>query len=420
MRQPRRASHKALFDEVYADPQRAAMATEHTLTVADETFLAEDLRSFSRSSSQTGEGKGAGAARAIAGKFTSPLSARHEGRRVRVMTYVEGVPFPSYVGWCLTRENDSEAGYSFGGSTSGYWQNGDDAVRFNAQTSYPSWPPSYAAWDMMRRLPYDRIAIPSVERPEFDRTGSDAFSPLAAIGEGLGAIEEMCGLTFRDNAVDWGMGYVRPTLAAPTPPVASWRLGEHLSSLKARRKNAARFRDVAIVRQLQSGEYVDLVKPRPEVRYAPGVAPPPVGTTYYELIPEDEVEDPAADFYFGAESRAFVLVQTLGMGTFDMEVSTVFFDPRVEDYDIIECVEEDHATGIYYRYRMLIESSDSDHGASAATYRGTGALVEMREPALLRVPARRRSAGVIRSAPRTDSHLYPGLLVYPGVEVYPS
>lgn len=372
------------------------MATEHTLTIADEPFLAEDLRSFSRSSSQTGEGKGAGAARAISGKLTEALAERHEGRRVRVDVFVEGVRYRDYFGWCLTHENDSESGYSFGGATSGYWQNGDDAVRFNVKTSYPNWPPSQAAWDMMRRLPYERIAIPPVTLPEFDRVGPDAFSPRAAIGEGLGAIEEVSGLKFRDNGADWGMGYVRPTLAAPVNPVATWRLGEHLFSLKAKRANASRFRDIAIVRQLPDGTYEDLVTPRPEVRYG-AASPPPVGTTKYELVPEDEVLNPTDDFYFGAQSRAFVLVQTLARGQYDMEVQTVFLDPRIEDFDIIECSYEDYVSRTFYRYRMLIESHDHDYITNTATYRGTGALVEVREPRALRVrsSARARSAGVV-------------------------
>jgi hypothetical protein len=415
MRQPHLLSHKRLMDEVYADPVRAALATEHTLTIADEPFTAEGLRSFSSND---------GAARAIEGSLTAAVRDRHIGRRVRVDVFVEGVRYKAYWGWCLTNEDiteeDDSLVHTFGGATSGYWQNGDDAVRFNTPTSYPGWPPSRVGWDLMRRLPYERIAIPPVNKPEFNRVGADKFSPLAAIGEGLGAIEEQSSLRFRDNGADWGMGYVRPTLASPVDPVANWRYGEHLVSLTATRRNTARYFDVAIVRQLSDGSYEDLVTPRPQIRYKPGIAPPPVGTTYYEVMPDEDAVAPDSEYYYGAQSRAFVLTQSLGAGEYDMEVTTIFLDPRIEDYDIINATYEDWDTGALYRYRMLILSHDQDYTGSTATYRGIGALVDVIEPATLRAPARARSAGIVRATPSADTTLYAGSGVYPGGGLYPS
>ncbi len=386
MRQPHRPEHRRLFDEVFADPVRAASATRYTLSLAGEPHEASALRDFSSSD---------GAARAVEGTVTAPIDERAEGHRVRVDVFVEDVRYLSYWGHLLTWSNAGAGGgeHAFGGATSGYWQNGDDCVRFNATTEYPGWPPGRAALDMLRRLPYERISVAPVEYPRLRRTGENAFLATAAIGEGLGAIEESTGMRFRDNGLDWGVGHVRPTLAAPSRAAATWELGVHLSSLELTRRNAGRYRDVAVVRSMADGSYEDMVKPRPSVRYRRGVKPPPPGTTYYEEV-TDEAEE--SQTYWSAQSRAFTLVQLLGNGEYDAAATTVFLDPRIEDFDVLEVRERDHDTGVLRRYRMLVESHDRDYVAGTATYRGTAALIEERaRPERADAPAARRSSGIV-------------------------
>lgn len=385
MRQPYRRAERDLMDQVFADPERAAMATVHQLTIAGEPVIATGLRTSSRSD---------GASRVVEGSPTEALRRRHIGKRIKIDTFIEGVVrYRSYWGWCLTAENDTEGTRSFGGATSGYWQEGDDAVRFNAVTSYPNFPPSYAAWDMLRRLPYERIAIAPVTTPAFNKVGPEAIKPQQALGEGLQEIEATSGLKIRDTSQDWAVGHHRPSLASAGGPVATWTLGTHLSSLRATRVSAGRFYDVAIVRQMPDGSYLELVTPRPLVRYHPDEQPPPVNTTFYEEMTGDPNDVEQA---WGAQSRAFVLVQALGKGAFDMEVQTTFLDPRIEDFDVIDAVYNDWATGRYERYRMLIESHDEDEEANSGIYRGPGALVEEREPVPQRIMPLRIGAGILR------------------------
>jgi hypothetical protein len=296
----------------------------------------------------------------------------------------------------ILNENEDGSG-SFGASTPGYYQGGDDAIKFGANKEYNT-TPQKAMRDMLKRLPYKHIEVAPIKNPKFKRVKEDAFPLVAAVGEGIEAVEEVAGMVQKDSFVGGAYAIPIPKLGGISShrrdpsDVDMWQVGEHVYGFSAVLKNSARFYDVGIVAQdEETGVLRELVKPRPKVRYFPGVSPPPRHCTYYEEISDDatlrtknqravrqRAQSLAAAFSFGGEHTC----------TF----TTPFIDPRIEDFDVKEIRHHNYETGLTTHWRVLIEGQVRDYVNNTVQFTGTGLILRRRGKAQKKpkVPARAR------------------------------
>ncbi len=363
MRQPDNRQDRDLFDEVFSDRDRAAEAVTYSLVVDGRPVPTTALRVFT----ETGN-----PAVGLDGTTPSPLDPRVERKEARVTLRVEGREWLDYRGRVISVGDEGTG--TVGASTSGYWQGGEDAVRFGAFAGTPySHTPSAALSDMLRRLPYRRIRVPDVRAPLFVRQGPDAYPPTAAVGEGIAEVEEEARLVQRDSFLDSARVFPRPSLGGmASGSQGRWRVGREVSSFSATLKNSARWREVDVISPLPDGTYVSLLRDPVPVRYPPGVAPPPVGTTRYEEMPDPSTGN-AKDLGL---SVAFLLYP----GEHDVSMTTPFIDPRIEDFDVREVERLDPETGITTLWRVLIESQERDYAGGTASYRGVGAMLSGNTP----------------------------------------
>lgn len=381
MRQPDNARDKRLFDAVFSDPRRAKNAVTHSLTIAGRPVRTSSLRAFTQKDAP---------AVALEGATPERITRLDERRRVRVDLLVEGRPWREYEGRLIKFSDSDESGAgtaggsgAFGASTSGYWQGGEDAVRFNERKAYTGRPDA-ALMDMLARLPYRGIKVPEIPGPDFVKTGENRYPPTSAVGEGIDHVEAEARVVQRDTFLDRAGVYPRPSLGVALGAGASlarkWRVGREVSAFAAVPRNSARFRDVGVVRLLASGAYESLLgydeKGRPrtiEVRYPPGVEPPPRGTTYYETISAESGERTQ-----NGRTLGLSIAGALYPGEFDVTIETPYVDPRIEDFDRLEVERTDPRTGETRVYRCLIEAQERLYDVPKAVYACTGAIVGRR------------------------------------------
>lgn len=375
MRQPDNQRDRELFDEIFSDRDRAAEAITYTLRVDGQPVGTTALRTFTE-----GENPAVG----LDGATPSPLPPAAERKEARVVLRVEGREWLDYQGRVLTIGEDDAGSGNVGGSTAGYWQGGDDAIRFGA---FPSTPyadtPGAALSDMLRRFPYHGVRVPKISVPLFVRQGADAYPPIAAVGEGIEAVCSEARVAQRDSFLDVAGVFPKPSLGGivsgqgPRSGSATrWRVGREVAAFSASLKNSARYRDVDVVRLLADGTYLRLLKDPVPVRYPPGVGPPPSGTTLYEELSDDTEEDTANAKFLGL-SVAGVLSRG---GEHAVTITTPFIDPRIEDYDVREVENVNRQTSVTTLWRVLIESQERDYAGGSATYSGTGVILSRTEP----------------------------------------
>ena len=384
----------ALMDEIYSDPARAAKAMTYRVYVDGEPVRVTSARAFSAADAP---------AVGLDCSLPWPLDPTSERKEAKVELFIEGIRWTDYTG-TVVKLTEDESG-SFGASTAGYYQGGEDSVKFGEEKSYSA-EPSAALLDMLRRLPYRRVMVPHIPLPLFVREGPDVYPLMAPVGEGIDAVEGVAGVVQKDTFLDEARVFPAPSIGGITSseePVR-WTVGREITEFSADLKNNARFRDVGMVRQLPTGKYEELVTPRPEVRYAPGIEPPPINTTFYEELPEDSAT-------LDARSRAASVAGALSFGgEHQVSFTTPFIDPRIEDYDMRDILRHNYATNVSTLYRVLIESQDRDYALSQASYSGTGVILERKKVSPIPSVTRR---SIENSTPFPSESLMPSESLFP-------
>ena len=412
MRYPDNTRDAELFDEIYSDRKRAAKAMRYTVYVDDEPVRVLSARAFSASDAP---------AVALDATLPWPLHYTKERKSVRVELSIEGRPWIDYEGILQTLGEDEGGGGSFGASTAGYYQGGEDSIKFNKETSY-AMAPNRAIHDMLSRFPYNRIKNnSSITQPDFIRTGPDAYPLMAPVGEAIANVEEEAGVIQKDSFLNEANVFASPSIGGIVAgdDSVTWRVGEEIESFSADLANSARFFDVGVTRQeAATGDYISLVTPRPRVRYPAGVEPPPENTTWWEEISEE------TDATVDARSLAFSISAALSFGgEYTVSFTTPFIDPRIEDYDVRNVIRHNYETNMTTFYKVLIESQARDYTAGKATYTGMGVILERVEGAVESRPAIPSYASIGTTRPvdigSFSPESYPGEDVYPGSDFYP-
>lgn len=367
MRAPDDPGDAAQMVDIYDDPGRAADAVSAALYLDGDRFRVTALTAASVAD-----------APAVALEATLPTmpSLKLIRREAKVRLRIEGIVWEDYVGTVMKLGQNDDGSCALTASTPGYWQGGDDGIKFNATTAY-SHRPHNAMEDMLKRFPYKRLIIPAISGPLYVRQGPLAWPPVALVGEAIDDLELKAGVVQRDNWLSEAYTRTVPSLGTiVTGSPIHWRKGEHVSAFEHELKEGGQFYDVGVVRQNRvTGEYEQLVKPRVRVRYDPGVAPPPQDATYYEEITEGEdAEQEVVD----AREKAVQLAATFSFGgPRDCTFLTPFLDPRVEDYDVRDVTVVDYETQIVTRHRVMIEAQSRDYLGMGVSYTGTGAIMDM-------------------------------------------
>lgn len=376
MRHPDNPREAELFDAIFADRDRAVQAVRYRLKVGGRP-LVPSFVSASRD--------GGAPAVVLDAALPTPLPRRFKRRPVFVDLSVEGVLWHDYRGTLhLLGENEDGSG-TLGAATAGFYQGGDEAAtKFGKRTEY-NMSRERALSDMLRRFPYDRISVPPLPG-RFVRQGADAFQMVVPVGEGVEAVATEAGIEQFDTPLNEARVAPLTTISSivGSGPLPRLRVGREVSGFSANSRSQAEFSDVDVVAVDPAGNYVSVLKNPIEVRYPPGVTPPPPGSTHYEEVREGEDVDEA-------RARGAALARSFGFGgEWEGSITLPYIDPRIEDFDEYEVRRRNYETRAeeIFRCRIVAQSRDYVEGSMTLAWAGAMAWQEPVRPRAVVVPER--------------------------------
>lgn len=395
---------------IYDDPRTAGQFVHHTLYVGDEPIITSALRAYSADDAP---------AVVLEGTTPTPLAPTAVGRPARVVLTIGGsVRWVDYIGEVVSVTEEEDGSGTFAASTAGYYQGGDTTIKFGAKTEY-NHTPQGALYDMLRRLPYNRLAIPPILKPRFVRQAEEAFPMVAEVGVGVAAVEEEARLVQKDTFLNEAIAHKLPSVGtlSSQQPTAVWHVGRDIAAWSATPEGASRYYDVAVVRQDPvTGDYQRLVRQNTRIRYDKPWMAPPEGTTFYEELSTDE-EDRRQEH---AERTQAQIAVSMGYGGQHTGVAvTPYIDPRIEDYDGRDVVNFDREAGVTTRWRTTVRSQERNYTENTATYT-TFALILSRKVRSDDAPIFPQQAPAPTAPPLPSAPLTPSDVLTPSDILVPS
>ncbi len=287
-------------------------------------------------------------------------------------------------------------------ATGGYWLS---RQFLQEKTSYIEANPSSVAYDILNKCPYQRIHVPPVREPNFNRVGEDAFSSTASLKDVMDALYEEADLFVLDDARNFAVGYAgEDALEDPKGISLRWEVGVHVirDTFEYALKNEEDYFDVAVVRRAdydeagsQGGDVEVLARAR--VRQLMGGAPPRRATRF------EETTDVSSKAKAKAWERAFKLARALSFGTWEVRFTTLLVHPGIQRGSTValqvrelEPDERGRLRQIDRTWHMMINDFAPDLKNRQVEYVGTG-VVAREVPVVPRIGVRRN---VLRPAPR--------------------
>ncbi len=282
-------------------------------------------------------------------------------------------------------------------ATGGYWLS---RQYLQEKTSYVEQNPSRVAWDILARCPYERVALPPVREPEFNRAGADAFSATASLKDVMDALYDESDLFVLDDARNFAVGYAgEDALEDPKGISLRWEVGVHVlrDSFEYALKNEEDYHNVAIVRAVdydeagsQGGDVEILARAR--VRQLMGGGAPPRSATLFE-----ETTDTTSKARAKAWERAFKLARALSFGEWGVSFTTLLVHPGIQrgstvavEVRELEPDERGRMRQIDRTWHVMIDNFAPDLTGRQVEYSGTG-VVAREVPVVPRIGVRRNA-----------------------------
>lgn len=375
------ASERSEMERIYSDPRSASRAAVGAaLYVGNDPVLTSTLRAYSDAEAP---------AVVLEATLPSPIPPTVVGLPARVVLRIAGtIRWVDYLGEVVAVGENPDGSGTLAAATAGYYQGGDTAIKFagTSPTEYAT-TPDEALFDMLSRMPYNRIRVPQIKRPFFLRQGETAYPIVADVGSAIEELEGEARVKQKDTFLNEAIVKGRPTIGSVTAERSgtAWVVGREISEFSADPNGSSRFYSVAMVYQNpETGEYERLVREDARIRYeAPHMAPPRDVVYFEEMVPETNpvTGSSTGEFEENAANLQAQIAISLGLGG-EHSISAVvpYIDPRIEDFDGRDIVKRDNETGIVTRWRATILAQERNYTQNTTTYTAVAVALFRRKP----------------------------------------
>lgn len=357
-------------------PELAAAQTRYTLRVGPVDYT-NRVRGLSRPAA---DGPAVVLNVTVAGNV--PLEIQDEAvvLTVRIGSGSEAIEYLAFKGRLLEPSPD-DIDSDLKAATGGYWL---AELKFTEETQYPGFWPSTALRDILRRCPYDRVALPEVREPlivasdDPDTVFNTSYDFPTELAEAVGNIEEEAEVTVWDRPENVGSAVLQKSLESPGEIAAEWVVGRHIRKGEFRYSGAFES-SYSAVWVWRTEEARPVVMQKVPIRNSNAPA---------DAILDVEITDQSPEAYENAYRKAYRLASQASYSEWKLtELTTVMIDPRAERGSTV-AISEDIRTyeraKVRRRWLVLLKADEPDYFSRSCSY-GEG-LLKLVSEEVLEVP----------------------------------